>query len=639
MIINTTTNNYVLIISYIKKIIYIFILLFSYFYLSYSYYQPSKLIVKLNHQTSEEVRVNFDSGNGFTAYNIINPTKKIDKLYEFQLPQIKIRSLKINLLDKNLIVEDAYLLLENNEEIKINLNSNFESTKKISDLIKKTNFKLIVIQALLSIIIGILIINLHNLFIQYKQYISRFDIKIFLYIFIPIFIIYLLWFVSSFPGLMTNDSFASLSESKTMIFTDWQPYIYTIYLLFLLNIYDSIATVSLIQVIIYSITISLIFYYIYKNLNQKIFFYPFYFLALFSIPIGIYNNIIWKDIPFSYIVFIISILIYFGYLYYKKHGKLNLNNNFIFIISLIYIGLLHLRHNGIILAIFIIPFCYKILNLKSFYKLLIAFVSSIILVFLLLPNILNVKMTKGAPLFQFVTVVQIMTHPNYFSLNQNKDISIIEEASGLKWGFIKNNYPHNFFEIWDSTKFVREGTQFTDGGGNTNEYNKIFLFRLILDNLPIYISSKSYEFLHSIGLDQSRSDATNNFFQDPLQLYGSHLRPPGNYQWGVSIDVPVLSQRLRSIFDRIGVQSTNYRGFISTQLFTWSLLPPFFLFFYFLWTKKYNEPICIYLYPSILIAFSVFIVGSGQSWRYFYYVYLCSLFLVPLYLAENNDIK
>lgn len=621
-----------------KKILYLAILLFLFFFSTYNYYQPSKLVLKLDEKYNSSIETQFNLGNGFKPYNVIKEKNRPDhNTVEFQLPQLNIHALKINSHDQNIKINEAHILMANSKKIQIDFDSNFNILNSLDNYNKLINSKLIFIQGMLAISISILFFNIFNLCIKYKNHLNKINFKQLSFIFLPLLVIYFLWFISFYPGLTTNDSWATLSESKTLIFTDWQPYIYTLYVLSLLHFYDSVATIALFQLLLFTCTFSLIFYYVYKNIKNHSIFYIFYFITLLSVPVGIYNNIIWKDIPFSYIVFLFSFLIYLGYKYYLKIGKLHLDNQFIFIIFLLYTGLLHLRHNGLFLAVFIIPFCYIIFDLKSFYKIFSTFIISFLMVFFILPFILNVKVTKSAPLFQFVTSIQIMSHPNYFSKNQNFDKIIIENASGLNWEYIKKNYPHNFYEIWDNTKFVKEGLQFSENGGDTDNYNKKFLLRLIIDNIPIYISYKTFEFFHSIGIDQSRSDATINFFQDPLQLYGSNLSPPGHYQWGVSIEAPIVSNSVKSLFSKIGELSTQYSGFFSLQLIIWSLLIPFLVIFIILWLNKYNKPICFFIYPSLLIAFNVFIVGSGQSWRYFYYIYLCSLFLIPLYFVEKNE--
>lgn len=614
-----------------------FFALLTYFYSTYSYYSASDLTLIVPEVVSDRIELEFDVGSGFKEFNSIKPSINNElNSYQFQLPQLNIKNLRIKYLDDLSLVESSYITINNNKfDVRIDEHSN-----KISDLDNYNqifNPKLLFIQILLSLIITILVVNFYNIYKSNVNLIKRIDYKLLLKISLPIITVYFSWFLANFPGLVTNDSLASLSEAKSLIFTDWQPYIYTLYILFILNIYDSIAAISVIQILLFSLTFSFLFYYIFVNLKAKAWFYIIYFFCLFSIPIGLYNNIIWKDIPFSYVIFCVSIFCFFLIRKYYANGKLNLDNNLLLLIFLFYSGLIHLRHNGIFLALFILPFCYKIFNFRSFVKLLATCLVSFFIVFILLPSILSIKITKSAPLFQFNTAIQIMTHPSYYSEDHEKDKQIIEHASGLEWDYIKSNYPQNFFQIWDNSKFVKDGLQFAEGSGDTPEYNKKFLIRLVSENVPIYLSNKSFEFFHSIGIDQSKSDYTNNFYQDPLQLFGSLLHPPGYFKWGISIEAPIISFHLRKFLSRIAHLSTNYSGFFSAQVVIWSLVIPFSLMLFFLLREKWNSPICFYIYPCFLIAFNVFIVGSGQSWRYFYYIYICSIFIIPLYLIGKND--
>ena len=613
---------------------------------THPFYQAQVMNLNGNCASESELIVKLNTGRGFNEYEKINVKIKCENNnfnVDIDLPRVKIEAIKILFVDEKLLTE------------KVSINKNITSFENISnsfllkDVPSKVRFDLrvIVVKVIISLLISAILINLYLIFKKYKLIIQE-DIKnnfkefkFSIYILIISLIIYSVWLIAFWPGATSNDSYATLSEIQNLQLNDWHPYIYSIYLLALMSIWNGVEAIAIFQILVTSIAGAFIFYYCMCKKVNKFYLLPFIILFITSIPIGNYNLILWKDVPFSLAILIFSLLIFvLGIKKAEVNNYLSLDSLFILPLMLLISALLHMRHNGILLGIMAPILLINFFNLKSKIKILKYFLLTILCLFIVLPKILNIKMTSGAPLYEFKTALQVMNHFNFYSKDRERDIKIIEEASGLNWEQIKESFPEKYFtKIWDQSKFVTQGLQFFEGGGYTEQYNKKFLLRIVSDNLPIYFGEKTFELFHSIGLDSSTYDKYTNFYEDPLQLLGSNLAPPGRFLYGVSVESKPPSIELYQLMARLDNFSRSYNGIISIQTIVWNLLMYILIAIVLLIKEPGSSPINFYIYPSILSAIMVFLPGAGESWRYFYNIYLCGIFLIPIYLVQIKNIK
>ena len=613
---------------------------------THPFYQAQVINLNGNCDSESELIVKLNTGRGFNDYEQINVKVKCANNnfnVDIDLPKVKIEAIRIQFVDEKLRTE------------KVLINKNITSFKNISNSILLKDFsnkirfdtKVLVLKVIISLLISSVLINLYLIYIKYKFLIKE-DIKnnfksykLSIYILIGSLIIYSVWLIAFWPGATSNDSYATLSEIQNLQLNDWHPYIYSIYLLALMSIWNGVEAIAIFQILVTSITGTFIFYYCMCKKVNKYYLLPFIILFITSIPIGNYNLILWKDIPFSLAILIFSLLIFvLGIKKAEVNNYLSLDSLFILPLMLLISALLHMRHNGILLGIMAPILLMHFFNFKSKIKILKYFLLTILCLFIVLPKILNIKMTSGAPLYELKTALQIMNHFNFYSKDRERDIKIVEDASGLNWGQIKESFPEKYFtKVWDQSKFVTQGLQFLEGGGYTEQYNKKFLLRIVSDNLPIYFGEKTFELFHSIGLDSSTYDKYTNFYEDPLQLLGSNLAPPGRFLYGVSVESKPPSIELYQLMARLDNFSRSYNGIISIQTIVWNLLMYILIAIVLLIKEPGSSPINFYIYPSILSAIMVFLPGAGESWRYFYNIYLCGIFLIPIYLVQIKNIK
>ena len=117
------------------------------------------------------------------------------------------------------------------------------------------------------------------------------------------FVCFSLWLLAYWPGHMTSDSIHIWwAAKKPDYFLHEHPFVNILYYRFLQQIWDHIAVVGVFQIFISAGLGSYIFYHLYKNGLPLILILPFYLWYMTSVPIGLYNITLWKDVPFALLV-------------------------------------------------------------------------------------------------------------------------------------------------------------------------------------------------------------------------------------------------------------------------------------------------------------------------------------------------
>lgn len=158
----------------------------------------------------------------------------------------------------------------------------------------------------------------------------------------------MLWLLAEWPGCMTPDSVHVNVELNTLKITNHHPYLYTLYMLGLHNIYDSPLTVVLFQLISFHAVVAGWLLFVFRNGVRWYLILPLYFLTFLSIPINLYNITLWKDIPYNTLVLFWALFLTACY-YMKRQGQLiKLSGVQLVLLSVVFVFLCTFRHNGMI---------------------------------------------------------------------------------------------------------------------------------------------------------------------------------------------------------------------------------------------------------------------------------------------------
>jgi hypothetical protein len=207
---------------------------------------------------------------------------------------------------------------------------------------------------------------------------SRYIKKFCIYSFILMFGIYLLYFLTFYPGGVYTDTWVSLQmlTGETEM-TLQQPVLYTLMLnivkVFIPDYYTGFAVFTAIQAIA---MISILTYFIYwllkKGLNPIMAFFITFFFMFFKLY-PLYSVSVWKDTPFSLVLFLFTLSI-IDLIFEFNENKIKISS--IVKINILSILLVFLRNNGlyiIVFTVFVLSICFikkiikeKVENFKGF---------------------------------------------------------------------------------------------------------------------------------------------------------------------------------------------------------------------------------------------------------------------------------
>lgn len=168
-------------------------------------------------------------------------------------------------------------------------------------------------------------------------------------------VVFFLWHLSFWPGVMSNDSLEvwRATQIPGMYLGDHPPLNVILYFL-LSQLWNNPAVVPFVQNFCTSLLVAYIFFSLFRRGLPLYCLVPCYALVVFSVPVGLYSIILWKDVPFALTVVFLGFTL--ARLYRdKQQDKLPVswkNWLLIFCLTLLLVGL---RHNGV-LYLFIVPF-------------------------------------------------------------------------------------------------------------------------------------------------------------------------------------------------------------------------------------------------------------------------------------------
>lgn len=177
-----------------------------------------------------------------------------------------------------------------------------------------------------------------------------------------------LWLFAEWPGSLTPDSVHVHSGIKQLKITNHHPYIYSLFILGLYNIYDSLLTIIIVQIITYNCLVAAFMYILFKNGINWWIILPLCCLIFLLIPVNLFNITVWKDIPFTILVLFWAFFI--TVCFYKKLYKgtfIQLGNIELILLVILFVSLCAFRHNGVIYICYI-PICLLLFsNIKKYW--------------------------------------------------------------------------------------------------------------------------------------------------------------------------------------------------------------------------------------------------------------------------------
>ncbi len=626
-------------------------LLLIFFNLRFTHYDPIFLEIYWTGTSEEKVELQVDTGEGFTSYEITNQELKNSQMapgdlkkLTFNLPQQRLEQVKVILpsTESGFNISRVDLVVaKNSRTLPLQIGERTQVWSGLNSPHRSWHPLILFIQLFMISILWVSTLAFQDWIAPYRsrgaKAVRHFVFcedhrKVFWGCFVFFSVCYVSWCLAFWPVAMSNDSWSTFCDALSLKLSDWHPYTYTLYTLALLQFGFGLGALGIFQAIATAAAFAFVFLFCVRNRIKLKYLMPFILFAGFSIPVGLFTHTMWKDVPFSIAILIGSLWLFWAQWQVQIQKKtIELSWKHLFGLFILFVGLCTLRKNGLVYYGVFPLLAIGTLNLKNYLKMLGVLVLVMVSVHIIGVRLLDVTKTNGSPYHQMHTTLGMMTHYNFYSENRARDFKIMEDATGLKWEEITQLFPAHWYVLWDKT--LVNHNQWTPSGGETNDYNKKFIFRLMNENLPIFIAHKTYGFFHSMGIDAPFSTEKNNFYEDPLQLQGSGVNPPGRYQWGATVHAQSYLPGLRVELEKIRDWSFQFAGLASPMVFIWNLLFVLGLFLLVIFFDKGTSPVGRLVTLHLASAASVFVAGAGESWRYFYDIYLTGIILIPLYIC------
>jgi hypothetical protein len=132
--------------------------------------------------------------------------------------------------------------------------------------------------------------------------------------------LYGIWLGAFWPGIMSVDSLNIWRAALLPhVMINNHPIVNEIWYLCCQQFWQHIAVVPIIQIILLSALLATTYFLAFRRGVRGRWLLPCYLLTLFSVPIGLYNVTLWKDVPFALLV--VFWALYIAYLFLQKHEK------------------------------------------------------------------------------------------------------------------------------------------------------------------------------------------------------------------------------------------------------------------------------------------------------------------------------
>lgn len=435
-----------------------------------------------------------------------------------------------------------------------------------------------------------------------------------------------LFFASIFyPGLMSVDSMYSWKQASLITpFDDFHPIFFSFFLYVFAMIFKNPYSVIIFQNIASALLIAFIIRELYiKGINIK--FLILIILMFIFIPnISIMQSTMWKDIPFT-----ISLLLVTFLLYKLSLNEKNENRNIVFLIlfSISLVLLLQFRYNGIIAVIFI--FLYLIITSIKKKNLYLA----IVVVFTILLNmIVGITINKAFDAkslnvsgVKYTSIIKNFAATLYY----NKDLND-EAEKKLDELFNKKDFILNYESTNIDSLYNINGKTIDYWLPQINNYsmgNIISLYlKNIIDNPDVFIRDK----LNGMNIMFN----LNPKYYEPIFAY--YIGNPGVSQEDYEIiknqigDFNVLDSDIvfsvKSYLDNS--MYSEFQNIIWRASFWVALLLVAFLYLFISNSKK---SLIVFL-PLLGYTLSWCIALNHQSFRYIYYINYMAIFVILLAL-------
>lgn len=426
----------------------------------------------------------------------------------------------------------------------------------------------------------------------------------------PCLLVFLLYWLSFYPALMSADSFDQWTQMVNFKFSDHHPVFHTLSNWLITRVWFSPASIALLQILYTSVIFGYGMTVLERSKIQKnkILIISSIFAVL---PInGMISISLWKDVPYSVSLLWLTIIMY---KIIEDKSWLDLKKNRVILVIVLVIIVL-LRHNGILSSVFSIfsIFMYKRCKRVEIFKL--GVISLLIILLFKGPIFYLLKVTPVDEALKLYTPIQqvgaIVSENDDIS---ESDIDILDKIMP--------------YELWKKS--------YMKYSGNTIIYNPNFNMQVFADN------KKDFQRLWLKLLITHPKDAIKNSFtmtsivwqiNQPLDGYTYTTQKgvdPNNFGIRTVSKIPKLNTVIINLIKY--TESTKYNWLYCRPALSMYLI----LLFGVIYAKRKGAHSLIILVPILCNIAGVIIVNPAQDVRYIYSNFLILPFIFLLGIQKK----
>jgi hypothetical protein len=441
--------------------------------------------------------------------------------------------------------------------------------------------------------------------------------------------VFSLWLLGFWPGLMTRDSLNTWLDAKRLDFHNWNPFVHALYVLGLTQLYDSPAIIAIVQLLATAALGSGIFFFVHAHGVRFRWIAPFFLAFGLSVPVAVYNLLVWKDVPFCLLTVFWACCLY-ALAYRRRVGHPFVPGRTATVVLAASLVLLAtIRHNGLPYLV-VIPAMMLLGGLLP-RRPLVEFVAFVL--------VLYVGLQYGVG-----TAIGAHRNTNYRIIGLSVELNPWAALLGDRVGYYSDDPagdrrvlgafmdPDTLVRTYNPLSVVPlvhgDNRRAEISADETRAITRRFL-RRAAENLHIVMAERAYLFFATLGF-RTWGYASN--------LWDRDLPTEGAETLAVLRDAP-RSATLRTLQRRILERSNGFRGLSGGSFLFWNafvpLVPVVIVFLLYGWL-----PLTALACAVILVQVAVlFVTLIAADFRYVYFVQLFGYFLGPLLLLELQLIR
>jgi hypothetical protein len=444
-------------------------------------------------------------------------------------------------------------------------------------------------------------------------------------------VVFSTWLLAWWPGMLTLDSLDSWLQVKRLEFTNWNPFVYTLYVLALTRLWDSPAVIVLVQVVATAALGASVFFFLHRQGLRFRWVAPFFAVFTLSLPVGVYNLMVWRDVPFCLLTVFWACLL-FGLAVRRARGRTFEPS---WRVTLLLAGVLvfssTVRHNGLV-SLFAVPLLLAGGRLVGVARAARLFGVSAALYVALVWGVgtvigahrntdyrlvsLSLQLNSWAALLEPRNAVGGVSN-DAFSDDPEADRRVLEK-------FITREELERAYNPLTVTTLVytSDNRLATLTQADADAIRRLYVRRM-LENFHIFLAERTYLFFATLGFRNwgyANNLPQRVFPKDGESLYYLHDAP--KVRW--------LRERQEALLEK----TWRYEGLFKGAFLSWNAFVPLLvivaLFLLYKWLPMTALSCAFILTHALALFFTVI----SNDFRYVYFLQLFAYFVVPMAMLE-----